>query len=411
MYSSHGSSGRIGTGFRRGHGGGGGGGHQRRRKKKDNGADGDGKKVPPPLKQCHCLVQVDVPEYLHDCVSIELEIQSQDQIRGEGLEGGHNSPGNGGGSVGRSRTGSSDQDVSRGRTWHQHQQTLRSRLHLCFDPKRHRHHHQPVDGEENSSSSSLEERRRYLQWCEKYIRSKYGCHLVVPGKNQKGPVAIVGKTYKDAAIPAVAWLLQHITLPPLAPATTSTDPTSSQLQEQQKQTTCITGRIQLDVKDPRQGNNIIHGRWYVVTINNDAKEDFGDREDDDEEERDLHAATRKCLNPYWLFESETWNVMACPLPTESKFSANTTMTNMNMSPNSPLGVLISCVDDVRFQLGQRSFDDIDIFLDDGTNKNDRHDAHRLPTVFAAAGGGDQPSSSSALEAMKRLFLQIQSIEI
>ena len=77
MYSSYGSSGRTGTGFRQGHGGGGGGGHQRRRKKKDNGADGDGKKAPPPLKQCHCLVQLDVPKNLHERVPIELEMQTQ----------------------------------------------------------------------------------------------------------------------------------------------------------------------------------------------------------------------------------------------------------------------------------------------------------------------------------------------
>ena len=90
------------------------------------------------------------------------------------------------------------------------------------------------------------------------------------------------------------------------------------------------------------------------------------------------------------------------------------MTNVNISPKSPLDVLLSCADDVRFQLGQRLFDDIDIFLDDDTNQKGRHDANKLPIAFAAAtgvGGGDRHSCSSALEAMKRLFLHIQSIEI
>ena len=54
--------------------------------------------------------------------------------------------------------------------------------------------------------NSVDERRKAVGRCEKHIRSRFGVHLVIPGRTQSSSVAIVGKSYHET-IPAVAWFL------------------------------------------------------------------------------------------------------------------------------------------------------------------------------------------------------------
>ena len=44
---------------------------------------------------------------------------------------------------------------------------------------------------------------------ERSIRNRFTCHIIIPGKKQGGPVAIVGDTYNQT-FPAAAWFLQQL---------------------------------------------------------------------------------------------------------------------------------------------------------------------------------------------------------
>jgi hypothetical protein len=48
--------------------------------------------------------------------------------------------------------------------------------------------------------------REAMEKCQKTLRSSYHVHLMVPGKNQLGPLSIIAKSIQEA-IPALAWLL------------------------------------------------------------------------------------------------------------------------------------------------------------------------------------------------------------
>lgn len=146
MYS-HSSSARVGIG-KRGHGGGNYRPPPDRNKK-------DGELVPPPLKACSCLIQLDVPEYFQPATAMVNASAARD-------------------------TESTNETVG-----------SRSREHLCFP------------------GETPDKRRKYMQKTIKEIRSKFGVHLQIPGRSQQGPVAIVGESYRET-IPATAWLLQQL---------------------------------------------------------------------------------------------------------------------------------------------------------------------------------------------------------
>jgi hypothetical protein len=174
--------------------------------------------------------------------------------------------------------------------------------------------------------------REALQDLEGQLRSQCLCHLVVPGRKQSGPVAIVGRTIQEA-LSAAAWLMRRLILPVL---------------EQH-----VPGQIQRNVKDTRDA--AIVGRWCVII-------------------RPETEGTEEFVGPSWLFQSPQWNVMVCPIriddPTTSESSHNEMKEDIpSDSANMPinesdgsmeddessslplLSTMKACVDNVLFRLG------------------------------------------------------------
>lgn len=239
----------------------------------------------------------------------------------------------------------------------------------------------------------------------------------------------------------------------------------------------MNGRIQLDVQDSKHhGSDIINGQWSVFRENHHYNDE--PHQHDSCSRRQRHSELKKKkLKPYWLFESERWSVMACVLSPNSyeivddnenaglsgtstssttsndhdgnhdnRTSTQTIATERHKTATSViapslaaegskdapgtstpvctttrdvLDLLSTCVDDIRFQLGNNSFDGVDIFFDDNMQSiiidgNDHTPSRVLAADFSPASlavyatGGH---SLSSLEVMKRLFSQIQEIEI
>jgi hypothetical protein len=175
--------------------------------------------------------------------------------------------------------------------------------------------------------------RQALQNLEGTLRSDFSVHLIVPGRRQSGPVAIVGRAYRDA-LPAAAHLLNQI---------------SRNLISQQHQAATVEGRIFLNVQDPKP--KLIEGRW---------------------------TSSSSCLTTiHWLFQSADWSVLACPLVGEVDDSMTTTATTAVAASNSEVlpphdngtGIvttLQTCLDNAAFRLGSSSISNLDIFVDGTT---------------------------------------------
>ena len=73
--------------------------------------------------------------------------------------------------------------------------------------------------------------RQGLNQLERDLRSLFCVHLVVPGRKQTGPVAIVGATYHQA-LPATMYLLERL------------------VYTEQNESAILPGRIQKCVQDP-----------------------------------------------------------------------------------------------------------------------------------------------------------------
>jgi hypothetical protein len=251
MYS-HGSSARVGVG-KSGHGGRN---YRPPRPRRDPNA------TPPPLKECACLLQIDLQEYAAK------------------------SP----------------------------------RVHLAFGG------------------------REALQRLESQLRSHCLVHLVVPGRKQAGPIAIVGKTYQEA-LPAAAWLL-------------------SRLQLEEEGTTTLEGRMQRNVKNPQ--DVAIAGRWHYLRTTQDSLSD--------------DSSSRHNIQPYWLFQSESLSVMVCPLSlamddfyededgTSESVNIEATTDNIrneDKNDDTPYPLMVTlktCVDNVIFRLG--NLNGLDVFVQD-----------------------------------------------
>ena len=338
MYS-HGSSVRIGVG-KRGHGG------RNYRPPSDNNkkrGDDPNKLIPPPLKECNCLIQLDVPEY--------AEIASSSvSVSASSSNSNHNNQSSGTGGVPPSR-----------------------RLHLCFE------------------GSTLDKRRKSVREIEKKLRSEFGVHLIIPGRNQRGPLAVVGVSHRET-IPATAYLMKRLIFDD--PPTNSSSSSSSSNAATTASTSAaaagtnntsssivffLTGRIQRNVKDPN--DVVLSGRF------------FQHQRLSQQQQMDA-AATQFLLSPYWLFESASWNVMVCPLtsPTlqqhqqrkssitplstvsgdeksrsssmtqSSSPSSSSSMTKQEETSTMILEALQTCVDNLRFRLGNLALSELDIFL-------------------------------------------------
>lgn len=263
MYS-HGSSAHVGVG-KRGHGG-------RNYRPPPDRNKNNGELVPPPLKACSCLVQLDLSEYMQ-LAGFVSSASSLTEVSSEVAD-----------------------------------PSSRRRLHTCF----------PGD--------TLEQRRKSVQQCEKHLRSRFGVHLVIPGRTQQAPVAIVGQSYRET-IPATAWLLQQLMLP-----RNSGDSAS------------VGGRIQKNVKDPNDGT--LEGRWWQQQKLDDIQESNGVN-----------------LDPYWLFQSISWSVMACDLLTRRR--ASEPASDDQSSPSSPksiLELLQTCIDNLKFRVGWTELQGMDVFF-------------------------------------------------
>ena len=204
------------------------------------------------------------------------------------------------------------------------------RLHLCFE------------------GQSLNERKQSLSNTEKALRSEFGVHLVVPGRNQKGPLAVVGKSIQQA-LPAVDYLMDRLILESSNNSGTGSTDESSSLP-------FLKGRITRNVKDP---NDVaISGRFFL-------------RQNDSSNENRAQESIR--LQPYWLFESDSWNVMVCPLslPNTANATSPAPASSGEARPleevqqghqNAITEALQISFDNLRFRIGNASLSELDIFL-------------------------------------------------
>ena len=150
--------------------------------------------------------------------------------------------------------------------------------------------------------------RETMQYCETFVRSEFTVHLIIPGRKQAGPVAIAAQTYRQA-LPAVAWLLQRI----------------------QGVDDSVSGRIQTNVKNVQDPG--VSGIWTKPS------------------------STRSERKPYWLFQSETWSVLGCPL---LLLENNDDEEESRMSM---LAILQTCVDNAKFRLGSGVVNQVHVFTD------------------------------------------------
>lgn len=171
--------------------------------------------------------------------------------------------------------------------------------------------------------------RKAVDECEKYLRSNFCVHLVVPGRRQNGPLAIAGKTYREA-LPAAHELVAHR----LVGLGDENVPN-------------IRGKILRNVKDTVDTG--IVGAWNIPQ---------------EEQEQLPSNGTTIVEPPYYLFESEVYSVLACPLPssfnTDDESDGN---DNANASASSCyLNNLKTCIDNAAFHIGRAAIEELDIFI-------------------------------------------------
>lgn len=136
--------------------------------------------------------------------------------------------------------------------------------------------------------------RNVMEELERQVRSIFCVHLVVPGRKQAGPVAVAGKSYRE-----VLFLLNRTQL---------------------ELGTVVHGRIQRHVQNPQ--DMVLEGRWYASNC----------------------TASSAAIQPYWLFKSEFWNILVCPLTTNETLEHDDNKSNDTTSKT-----LQTCLDNA---LGQ-----------------------------------------------------------
>lgn len=267
MYS-YGSSARVGVDGKRGHGGGRP--YRPPRKRKDPNS------TPPSMKECNCLIEIDIPEYLTRC--------------SEGS----------------------------------------SRQHVCF-----------ING------------RVGMEYCLKVMRHDFQVHLIIPGRKQAGPVAIVAATYRQG-IPAIAYFLHSL------------------VGTNNKR---IQGRIHLNVK--ASNSQQLSGTFGASTP--PPPPPPSPQESSETTTETATSAVGPSTNglPYWLFQSSSWSVIGCSLRSRDKDKSD----NNDEPPNEDsdkdkeddednndhdmmtMTSLKTCLDNIVFRLGQTSIGQLDIFTD------------------------------------------------
>ena len=299
MYS-HGSSARVGVG-KRGHGGRN---YRPPKEKKD-----PSKLVPPPLKECNCMIQLDVPEYAELAPVVERADRTRTTQREEQQQ--------------------EEQEQ---------QSPQRRRLHRCF------------------AGRTLKERQASLRSTEQGLRSGFGVHLVVPGRNQTGPLAVVGKSYRET-LPAVEYLMHRLVL----------------ASEEETEAPFLRGRIQRNVKDPN--DVLLSGR-------------FLQHQQQTQQHAEENTTSYYYLQPYWLFESDSWNTLVCPLTIQALPSANTAEAAQVQQTSIAEALQIS-LDNLRFELGNSALSELDVFWHPAPNPKNAAAVAAAPQKAFCAG---DPSS-------------------
>mmetsp|Transcript_10221 Transcript_10221/g.21913 ORF Transcript_10221/g.21913 Transcript_10221/m.21913 type:complete len:355 (+) Transcript_10221:322-1386(+) len=352
MYS-HGSSARVGVG-KRGHGGR----NYRPPPKRD-----PSKLVPPPLKECDCIVQLDIPEYAR-----------------EGLA-----------------TGTSEDPELPG-------QQQRRRLHLCFE------------------GSSLNERQKSVRAVERELRSAFLVHLVIPGRNQKGPLAVVGRSYRET-IPAVDYFLNHrLVLNHDYDFQNNNDDNNNDdvNQDNDLLPPVLTGRITRNVKDPN--GVVLSGRFLqqnTSTRRHQCQRQLSPPPPNGDCDANVNANVNVNVNainlePYWLFESDRWKIMACPLLAVPSLLS---WQQQQQQQSAIAEALKTSIDNLRFRLGNSVLSELDIFLHQPPPAlpppNSEQDAATEATATASAiaptafvAGDPSRASGTALSALSRVVFEM-----
>ncbi len=208
--------------------------------------------------------------------------------------------------------------------------------------------------------------REGLDILERQLRAEFLVHLVVPGKKQAGPVAIIGQTYREA-LPAVAFLLQHV----------------SRIREWTSST--IRGRIQRRVQDAN--DVLLDGLWRVphpvLNVDNDV-------------------GVVPPVQIVWLFQCPShWNVMVCFLPIANDRSSsleyagngNHETAQYSMDELLAMETLQITFDNLKFEMG--NMDGVEIFLHDNP--------------FMAFGAGTLSRTKTLYEEVQRALVNSQEL--
>lgn len=284
----------------------------------------------------------------------------------------------------------------------QHQQPQGRRLHLCFE------------------GSNLNQRKKSLKNVEQVLRSGFGVHFIVPGRNQAGPVAVVGKSYNET-LPAMEYLMHRL----IVTAGNNNDGVSSNHNNRDdddetqvppadvteasvSSPSFLEGRIMRNVKDPndvvlsgrflQQPQTMLNHHHRLVSQQEESSfcpSNIENNDGDDSDDDVIH------LQSYWLFESESWSIMVCPLTIPS-LPEQQQQKQQTQSQTAIAEALQVGFDNLRFQLGNAALSQLEIFLH--TPPNDTIVAPSPPKAFAS---GDP--ASTCIQALYREILQTRVV--
>lgn len=170
--------------------------------------------------------------------------------------------------------------------------------------------------------------REQMEQCQRTLRSSYHVHLMVPGKKQMGPLSIISKSAHEA-IPALAWLLENWDAGE------------------------IEGRIYRNVSEGR--DSVLRGVFPCRTQGRSLDGDF---------------PSSSLSQPFWLFQSPQWAVLAYPLNSESNDppeTENNTDPVDRVSGGFFVSAMRTCLDNIVFQLGQEAGGQLSTFVDCAQN--------------------------------------------
>jgi hypothetical protein len=199
-----------------------------------------------------------------------------------------------------------------------------------------------------------------VQDLERFLRSTFCVHLIVPGRSQAGPVGIVGASYRET-LPAAAHFLAHVAMNQNQENNyrNEDDDASSSDAPPRENKIELYGRVFVDnALDPNPTG--IVGKWTFSSLSM------------------MTDSQSLQIQPYWLFESSiSWSVLACRLQA-SLLEGNRGEDSLN-SPNNQddeiekafpptatvsttLELLKTCLDNAVFRLGSANLSNLEFFI-------------------------------------------------